>query len=55
MLTVLFVLVVLFAACKLLSALDNQCISSSVSDYLRCEYHMADARRNVTVSGLRNI
>jgi len=55
MVTVLFVVLVLFGFSKLLSVLDNQRISSSVSDYLRTEYRMADARHSVTVSALRNL
>lgn len=55
MVTVLFVVLVLFGFSKMLSVLDNQRISSSVSDYLRNEYSVSDARHSLTVSALRNL
>ena len=55
MVTVLFVVLVLVGFSKMLSVLDNQRISSSVSDYLRNEYSVCDARHSLTVSSLRNL
>lgn len=55
MVTVLFVVLVLVGFSKMLSVLDNQRISSSVSDYLRNEYSVCDARHSLTVSALRNL
>ena len=55
MVTVLFVVLVLFGFSKMLSVLDNQRISSSVSDYLRNEYSVSDASHSLTVSALRNL
>lgn len=51
--TVLFVAFVLAAFGGLFYVLDDQRVSSSVSDYLRTEYRMTD--RNITVNGLRNL
>lgn len=55
MVTVLFVVLVLVGFSKMLSVLDNQRISSSVSDYLRNEYRVSDARHSMTLSALRNL
>ena len=55
MVTVLFVVLVLFGFSKMLSVLDNQRISSSVSDYLRNEYRVSYARHSMTLSALRNL
>ena len=55
MVTVLFVVLVLVGFSKMLSVLDNQRISHSVSDYLRSEYSIRDARHSLTVSALRNL
>ncbi len=55
MATVLFVVVVLFGFSKMLSVLDSQRISSSVSEYLRQEYKVTDARHSMTLSTLRNL
>lgn len=55
MVTVLFVVLVLFGFSKMLSVLDSQRISTSVSDYLRNEYRVNDARHSITLSTLRNL
>ena len=39
MLTVLFVIAVLFGACNLLSMIDNRAASREVGSYLRSEYN----------------
>jgi len=54
MMTVLFTVFALAAFGYLLCSMDNQRVSSNVSDYLRSEYRMNDANR-MTVSGLRNL
>lgn len=54
MMTVLFTVFALAAFGFLFSSMDNQRVSSSVSDYLRSEYRMRDAS-SMTYSGLRNI
>ena len=54
MLTVLFVLAVLFCFSKLLTILDNQAVSGDVSSYLHNEYKMPASSR-LTFAQLRNI
>lgn len=56
MMTVLFVLVVLFFFGEVLSLIDGQRASSGeIGTYLRYEYNMADAERRPTLAQLRNI
>ena len=54
MMTVLFTVFALAAFGYLFSSMDNQRVSSNVSDYLRSEYRMSDAS-SLTYSGLRNL
>lgn len=54
MMTVLFTVIALAAFGFLFSTMDNQRVSSNVSDYLRSEYRMRDAS-SLTYSGLRNL
>ena len=54
MMTVLFTVFALAAFGYLFSSMDNQRVSSNVSDYLRSEYKMRDAS-SMTYSGLRNL
>lgn len=55
MLTVLFVLVILFAAGKVLSMLDGQHVSSAeVGSYLHYEYNI-DATAHNSIAQLSNI
>lgn len=53
MTTVLFAAFVLATFGGLFYVLDDQRISSSVSDYMRTEYNVTN--RNMTASGLRNL
>ena len=54
MMTVLFTVFALDAFGTLLFAMDNQRVSSNVSDYLRSEYRMHNAS-SMTYSGLRTL
>ena len=54
MMTVLFTVISLAAFGFLFGALDNQRVSSNVSEYLRSEYRVSDAS-SMTYSALRNL
>ena len=54
MMTVLFTVIALAAFGFLFTTMDNQRVSSTVSDYLSSEYRMRDAS-SLTYSGLRNL